>query len=167
MSTLWTPGGEHHVPRNPQPAPAGTGRFEAPPASVAREGGSGRPSQRLGPTEPSPEELRQAQEEMDAVREQLVRAPVEVVIANHAMGLWELGALHLSQRPPNLEDAKLAIDALGAIVEGLEGRLGEPEKVLSDGLAEIRMAFVQIANVERSRQDGAEPASGGGAPGRP
>lgn len=154
------------MPRNPQPAPAGTNRSEATSASAASGSGPGRPSQRTAPTEPSPEELRQAQEEMDAVREQLLRAPVEVVIANHAMGLWELGALHLSQRPPNLEDAKLAIDALGAIVEGLGGRLGEPEKTLSEGLAEIRMAFVQIANAERNRQSGAEPAAGTSAAGR-
>ena len=155
------------MPRNPQPAPAGAGRSEAPTAGTTRDGGPDRVSQRARAAEPSPEELRQAQEEMDAVREQLLRAPVEVVIANHAMGLWELGALHLSQRPPNLEDAKLAIDALGAIVDGLQGRLGEPEKTLSDGLAEIRMAFVQIANAERNRQSGAGPAAGGVGPGKP
>lgn len=89
---------------------------------------------------------------MDAVREQLLRAPAELVVANHAMGLWELAALHLSQQPPQLAQAQLAIDALNALVEGLRGRLGEAERTLSEGLAEIRMAFVQIAQAERSRQ---------------
>jgi hypothetical protein len=110
--------------------------------------------------EPTPEELEEAQAEMDAIREQLVRAPVELVISNHAMGLWELAALHLSQKPPHLPQAQLAIDALSALVESLQGRLGEPERSLRDGLAEIRMAFVQIASAERSRQS----SSGNQAP---
>ena len=53
------------------------------------------------------------------------------------------------KRPPHLPEAQLAIDALSALVEGLTGRLGEPERSLRDGLAEIRMAFVQIHNAER------------------
>jgi hypothetical protein len=98
---------------------------------------------------------------MDAVREQLLRAPIELVVSNHAMGLWELAALHLSQAPPHLRQAQLAIDALNALVEGLQGRLGEAEHTLRDGLAEIRMAFVQIANAERSRQAAAGSSAGG------
>jgi hypothetical protein len=93
------------------------------------------------------------------MREQLARAPVEIVVANHAMGLWELAALHLSQRPPQLGPARLAIDALAALVEGLKGRLGEPEKSLQDGLAQIRMAFVQISNAGLARQGDAEGPS--------
>ena len=85
------------------------------------------------------------------VLEQLVQAPVELVVANHAMGLWELAALHLSHRPPQLPQAQLAIDALSALLDGLQGRLGGDEQSLRDGLAEIRMAFVQIHNAERAR----------------
>jgi hypothetical protein len=90
------------------------------------------------------------------MREQLAHAPAELVIANHAMGLWELAALHLSQKPPQLAQAQLAIDALSALVDGLQGRLGEDEKSLRDGLSQIRMAFVQIHNAERVRQADAE-----------
>lgn len=86
------------------------------------------------------------------MREQLVRAPVELVVANHAMGLWELAALHLSNKPPQLPQAQLAIDALSALLDGLQGRLGEDERSLRDGLAEIRLAFVEIHNAERARQ---------------
>jgi hypothetical protein len=100
----------------------------------------------------SQEELEQAQAEMDAVREQLLEAPVELVISNHAMGLWELAALHLSQKPPRLPQAQLAIDAMDALVGGLKGRLGEAERTLTEGLAEIRMAFVQITNAELARR---------------
>jgi len=102
--------------------------------------------------EPTPEQARQAKEELDAMREQLVQAPVELVVANHAMGLWELAALHLSQKPPQLPQAQLAIDALSALLDGLQGRLGDDERALRDALAEIRLAFVQIHNAERARQ---------------
>jgi hypothetical protein len=91
---------------------------------------------------------------MEAMRRELLRAPVELVISNNAMSLWELAALHLSERPPHLPEAQLAIDALSALVEGLQGRLGGAERTLRDGLAEIRMAFVQIHNAERARQGG-------------
>jgi hypothetical protein len=75
----------------------------------------------------------------------LLAAPAEVVVANHAYGLFELAALHLSSQPPNLEKARLAVDALGAMVEGLEGRLGNVEQALTDALAQIRLAYVQIS----------------------
>jgi len=64
---------------------------------------------------------------LNELREQLLAAPAEVVIANHAFGLFELAALHLSQQPPKLDQARLAIDAFGALVEGLTGRLAEAE----------------------------------------
>jgi hypothetical protein len=80
------------------------------------------------------------------MQEQLAKTPAEVVVANHAFGLFELGALHLSQQPPQLDQARLAIDALGALIEGIEGRLGEQEAQLRDGLAQLRMAYVQIKN---------------------
>jgi hypothetical protein len=75
----------------------------------------------------------------------LLDAPVEVVVANHAYGLFELAALHLSAQPPNLEKARLAVDALGSLVEGLAGRLGQVETPLTDALAQIRLAYVQIS----------------------
>jgi hypothetical protein len=93
------------------------------------------------------------------MREQLAQAPAELVIANHAMGLWELAALHLSNKPPQLPQAQLAIDALTALLDGMQGRLGEDEHSLRDGLAEIRMAYVQIHNAERARQANASSGS--------
>ncbi|HEX2039397.1 MAG TPA: hypothetical protein VHF47_06650 [Acidimicrobiales bacterium] len=81
---------------------------------------------------------------MAELRRQLAEAPAEVVIANHCFGLFELAALHLSLQPPKLHEAQLAIDALGAVIEGLAGRLGDEEQQLRDGLAQLRIAFVQI-----------------------
>ena len=81
---------------------------------------------------------------MAELQEQLANTPAEVVVANHAFGLFELAALHLSLQPPNLEEARTAIDALGALVEGMTGRLGDNEPELVQGLAQLRLAFVQI-----------------------
>jgi hypothetical protein len=96
---------------------------------------------------------------MIELQEQLARTPVELVIANHAFGLFELAALHLSIQPPQLPQARLAIDALGALVEGLEGRLSEYERQLIEGLANLRLAYVQI----RAASLGEQPPAPGAA----
>ena len=96
----------------------------------------------VGPAEePTEEELA---EHMAELREQLAQTPVADVVANHCYGLFALAALHLSLAPPQLGEAQLAIDALGALVEGLSGRLGEHDANLKAGLAQLRLAFVQI-----------------------
>jgi hypothetical protein len=145
VSSLWTPEGEHRVEKPSsstppaQTPPSGGGSGSRPPAEADEE-------EFLGPDE----------EELEEVRRQLLEAPVEVVIANHAYGLFELAALHLSASPPNLEEARLAVDALGALVEGLAGRLGEVAAPLTQALAQIRLAYVQIS---------AAPVSDGDQPG--
>lgn len=118
MSSLWTPEGEHTVdPRPAKGAPADAGQAH--------------------PGEPS-------EADIAALREQLAHTPAAVVVANHCLGLWELAALHLSLRPPQLDQAAVAIDALGSVVERLEGRLGEDEATLRDALAQLRLAFVEV-----------------------
>jgi hypothetical protein len=101
---------------------------------------------------------------LEELRRQLVATPAEVVIANHAYGLFELGAIHLSGQPPRLDEARLAIDAMAALVEGLAGRLGEAEPSLRDALAQIRLAYVQIggaANASSSPDANGEPPDAG------
>ena len=132
MSTLWTPDGERPIGRRPAGSTDATG--EAPPGDGPEESGA-------APGEPADEEMRA---QMRELREQLANTPAEVIVANHAFGLFELAAVHLSEQPPNLEDARLAIDALAGVVEGLKGRLGQPETQLVDALAQLRLAFVQI-----------------------
>ena len=44
-------------------------------------------------------------------------------------------------QPPHFDDAALAIDALGALVEGLDDRLGEAAPVLRDALQQIRLGL--------------------------
>jgi uncharacterized protein with GYD domain len=130
--SLWTPGGEHPIDdgddRGGPPDDTGAG-FEDPLAAL------------------SPEERAQAQamaEEMDEVRRQLASVPASVVVGNHVMGLYELAAIHLSNEPPAFTEAQLAIDAMGAVLEALEGRLGEHEATLRDALGQMRLAFVQL-----------------------
>jgi hypothetical protein len=101
-------------------------------------------------------------EQVAAMRAELAESPVEVVVANHCYGLFELAAVYLSQQPPLLSQARLAIDALGCLVTGLEGRLGDAEDQLKDGLSQLRLAYVQIDGAQRA---GAEAASAVGVNG--
>ncbi len=81
---------------------------------------------------------------MDEARRRVAEAPAEVVITNHVMGLYELAAIHLSNEPPDLHSAALAIDAVASLVEGLGDRLGPEVVTLRDALANIRLAFVEV-----------------------
>ena len=134
MSTLWTPDGERPVGR--PPAPSGGPGAGAPPDAFG-----------AGADEPDDEALAA---QVEAMRAELANAPVEVVVANHCYGLFELAAVYLSQQPPLLGQARLAIDALGCLVDGLEGRLGEGEVPLKEGLTNLRLAFVQIDGAQRA-----------------
>ncbi len=151
MSTLWTPGGEVPVGNNKQPAQTPT-----PPTSQAQS--HTQPQSQAAGEDPlahlSPEEREQAEalaQQMAEAREQIANTPAAVVVGNHAMGLYELGAIHLSQQPPNCEEARLAIDALGILLDGLAGRLGEHEATLKDALHQIRMAFVQVSQASANQ----------------
>ena len=93
----------------------------------------------------------------EQLRRYLLQAPAEEVVAQHAMGMYELAVIHLSQPEPDLPAARLAIDALGALVDGLQGRLGQAEPQLREVLPQLRMAFVQIAD-RQPGGDGDEPA---------
>ena len=86
--------------------------------------------------------------DVEALRQRLAETPAATVVTNHCLGLWELAALHLSLQPPQLAEASVAIDALGAVVAALEGRLGPDEATLREALAQLRLAFVQIKAAE-------------------
>lgn len=142
MSSLWTPGGEHEVPRNQPQQPA-----QAPPAADEIEDLSDLP----GYDELTPEQQAQAQEmarELAEARARIAETPAAEVVANHAMGLYELAAIHLGGEPPALDEAKVAIDAMTAIVGALPGRLGANEPVLREALQQLQLAFVQLSNPE-------------------
>ncbi len=81
---------------------------------------------------------------MAEAKARLAEVPAEVVVTNHVMGLFELGAIHLSADEPDLGAASLAIDAMAAVVEGLGDRLGDDAPTMRDALANIRMAYVTL-----------------------
>jgi hypothetical protein len=105
------------------------------------------------------------QARMAELQEQLARTPAHVVVANHAFGLFELAALHLSLQPPQLDQARVAIDAMAALVETLGDRLGEHAGELGDALAQLRMAFVQIHAAAPKANGGAGGGNGAAAAG--
>jgi hypothetical protein len=84
--------------------------------------------------------------ELAEVRTRLLSTPAEIIVVNHAMGLWELAAIHLAADEPDLTAAALAIDAMAALVDGLGERLGEDATTMRDALSNIRMAFVAITS---------------------
>ena len=101
------------------------------------------------------------------MQRELANAPVEVVVANHCYGLFELAAVYLSQAPPLLPQSRLAIDALACLVDGLKGRLGEAEEPLKEGLSQLQLAYVQIDAAQRAGEQMATSAGTNGASDQP
>jgi hypothetical protein len=126
VSTIWTPSGEHRPDEGPSPA---------------------------DDHDPTPQERAEVEAELRRMRAELVATPVADIVANHAVGLWELAVLHLAPppgpdgapAPPDLTQAGLAIDALGALVDGLGDRLGPHAATLRDAVAQLRIAYVQLS----------------------
>lgn len=152
MSSLWTPGGEHEVPREQpsQPSP----QPEAAPENV---------EDLPGFDELTPEQQDQARAmaaEMAETQRRIAETPAAEVVANHVMGLYELAAIHLGNGA--IVEAQVAIDAMAAVIAALPGRLGENEPVLHEALQQVQMAFVQVSNAlaEEGDEGGAPEAEG-------
>lgn len=90
--------------------------------------------------------------------QEIASTPAFAVVINHAVGMFELARIHLSVQPPQLSEAQLAIDAVAGVLDACQGRLGPDEGPLRDGLAQIRLAFVQIkASMGGAANGEAEP----------
>jgi hypothetical protein len=154
MSSLWTPSGEH-FPKKEHADAASSPRTS--PGGNTVSGPAEHLSEEAISEEISEEE---AQRRMALMREQLASTPPEVVVANHCYGLFELAAIYLSQQPPMLFQARLAIDGLGALLDGLHGRLGEAEPSLVESLSQLRLAYVSLEGAEQSQAEGAASSQG-------
>jgi hypothetical protein len=126
VSGLWTPSGEYE--------PEETSAAEASPEETSLE--------------------EQAEyEALVAARAELAAIPVPDIVANHAVGLWQLAILHLTPDPapdgtptePRLREASLAIDALAALVDTLGPRLAPHDETLREAVTQLRLAFVQVS----------------------
>jgi hypothetical protein len=148
--SLWTPGGEVPVnrggtgsaPPEPEPAPD--------PRAAGTAGMVGAPSL----DDLNPEDRERAEEmirEMAQVQQQIAETPAAQLVANHALGLYELAAIKLMHEPAQLADAKLAIDALAAVVDVAGDRLGEDGPALRQSLSQLQLAYVR-------RSEGDDPA---------
>jgi hypothetical protein len=147
VSTIWTPSGEHRP--SPEPEPHEPARHDhdhsGPPGHPGDPG-----------HEPTAEELAALRQ----VRDQIRATPVEAILANHAIQLFELALVYLGVGSPpdergdlphpDLAQASLAIDAMAALVEGMGSRLGEHEGTLRDGLSQLQLVYAQVADALRS-----------------
>lgn len=140
--SLWTPSGEHEVPRD---KPSAGGERGTP--NVGQSTGAGAPPEGATSLEDlSPEQRAQVEEmarQMDEARARMLQAPSGAVIGQQALQFYELAALYLSQDPPRLDDASAAIDALAAVVEKLDDRLGDAKDPLQQALNQLQLAFVE------------------------
>jgi hypothetical protein len=138
VSSLWTPSGEH------TPGPDDVSAAEPAPA-----------------TEGEPIDEAAMAEELRRIRAELASTPVADIVANHAVGLWQLAVLHLTPEggePPNLPEASLAIDAMAGLVDGLGDRLGANAEPLRDALSQLRLAFVQVRDRGAASPDSSVPS---------
>jgi hypothetical protein len=151
--SLWTPGGEVPVNR-------GGGQSSEPtpePGDDPRAGGTSALAGGPSLDDLSPEEREQAESmirEMAQVQQQIAETPAAQLVANHAMGLYELAAIKLSAEPPQYVDAQLAIDGLAAVLDATGDRLGADAPTLRQGLSQLQLAYVELR-----RRDSAESSS--------
>lgn len=140
--SLWTPDGEHPV------------NTDAPTPQADPDSPSSIESDEMSEQYPSldPEMTTEVQEQLANVQAQLLAAPVDRVVSNHVMGLFELASLHLRSEDSDLENARLPIDAMGLLVDNLGDRLAEHD-TLAAALAQLRMAYVEVKNSQEAPDD--------------
>jgi hypothetical protein len=142
--SLWTPSGEHPVDRRSESQPE-------TPATTGPDGDDAGPSLE----DLSPEQRAQVEamaQQMEEARARMLQAPGGVVVGQQALQFYELAAVYLSEEPPRLDDAKLAIDALASVVEKLGDRLGQVESPLRQALNQIQLAFVEVSKAADADQ---------------
>ena len=140
MSGLWTPSGEG-IPQETRGEQADGPGWET----------GGDPD---GFGAPDPEEQAALEEELHRVRAEIAHTPAIDIVANHAIGLWQLAVLHLNPEAGQslrLSEAAVAIDAMGGMVDALGDRLGDHAAPLRDAVTQLRLAFVEV---QRQAADG-------------
>jgi hypothetical protein len=148
--SLWTPSGEHPVdrrrgepqPSGPPPQPGDVSLDDLPPEERARV-----------------EEMARQMEEAQA---RMLALPAGAVVGQQALQFYELAAVYLSQEPPRLDDARVAIDALLAVVDKLGARLDQAEQPLRQAVNQLQMAYVQVAGKSGAAAAGGEASGAAG-----
>ena len=159
--SLWTPDGEVPIERKgatASPGP-GPGPGESAVGADADAVRSAAAAMGIDPDSLSPadrERLVEIVTQMAEAQRRLAAAPAAEVVANHAMGLYEFAAIKLGSEPPQLADARVAIDALGGLLDAAGDRVGDHGRALVDALDQIRMAWVQVNDAAGSAPGTAE-----------
>ncbi len=110
----------------------------------------------------TPEQRQQAEQmakDMTEARARLLETEAATIISNHAFGIYELAAIHVTADDPDMKEGRLAIDALEALITGIPGRLGEAEETLNDALANIKLVYVQRAAALKNEANAASEAA--------
>ncbi len=133
-------------PEPPQPSPP------APEAPA---------DQAVGPQTESPPEGRvwtpEQEEQAQRLAQELAQRPSLDWIINTAVTLANVAGAKIELGTP--EEARLAIDAFAALVNGLGSQLGDAERPLRQTLAELQMVFAQTVAGPKGEQGPAAPGS--------
>lgn len=159
--TIWTPSGEHEVPREAGDASgaAESAPRTAPPNQPAGEAGDRPEGQPTGQPEMDPQMQQQMEQQLAEIRERILQTPIEAMLAQHFVGLYEIAAIHMSAESPNLHSARLAINAMDGILSATEGELGDAEESMQSMLHQLRLAYVSASQDSGEPGDAADPAA--------
>ena len=100
-----------------------------------------------------PEVRAELEAQMAEVRQRILDTPVEAMILQHVIGLFEIAAIHLNAENPDLVATRLAIDAMDGALDATKGRLGDAEEAAQSMLHQARMAYVQVSQGSAASQN--------------
>lgn len=158
MGSLWTPEGEHEVPKPGGDAEAAAGIANSGSGdsrsgdNAAGEGG-GDPLRAAAAAigvdldaldEDERTQLRAELEEMMRVRREVSATPAAEMLTNHLMRFFDLVTIYLEAEPPAFSEAATVIEAYRSVLDGVGGRLGEHEPLLREAHGQLQMLFVQV-----------------------
>jgi hypothetical protein len=87
-----------------------------------------------------------ARDEIEFLRQ----AAVEDILGNHIFHLIQLAAIHLAATPPQLDQARLCIDVVSAMINAGGERLGEHVGLYRNALAEVQQVFIRASTATTS-----------------
>jgi hypothetical protein len=111
--------------------------------------------------QPTEEELRAAYEA------ELKRLRVDDVIIQTIVSLVNLGGRRCGESERDLEQVRLAIEGVRALLPLVEGQLGADARTLRDALSQLQMAYAQLSGAGAAASGagaGAGPAGGAATP---
>ena len=121
---------EPDLPPEPGPGPSGPSRIEVPGAPAAEEAPG-----------PAPEVTPEMEAEARQMAEEIARTQAKDWVINSAVTLANVAATKV--QIGQVEDARIAIDSLAALLEAVGPRLDDAEAPLRQMLAQLQLLFAQ------------------------